>query len=248
MSTLTVDGVEYKRDKDGKYTRTEKDGDKTTTYTVTVNEEELKDDDTIKAMLAKEFHIDASKITLKDGKTATYTDGKTTVTIDYSNLKKNTLTINKSVDESMQTTVDTNDQAALNQAYENFWADILTKYNNRKPGEEIWVGDIQVKANKETKDKVITYLKTSVTHADMTTEQLIKALNDQKELAKKTKVTVNEGTRFEETLDNYYSGKENFSHAYTPKLDIIGYTKGDYIRHLDLASSAKLDLLPGRQV
>ena len=244
-TTLTVDGVEYTKGADGKYTRTEKVGNKTTTYTVTVNEEELKDDDTIKAMLAKEFHIDASKITLKDGKTATYTDGKTTVTIDYSNLKKNTLTINKSVDESMQTTVDTNDQAALNQAYENFWADILTKYNNRKPGEEIWVGDIQVKGNKETKDKVITYLKTSVTHADMTTEQLIKALNDQKELAKKTKVTVNEGTRFEETLDNYYSGKENFSHAYTPKLDIIGYTKGDYIRHLDLASSAKLDLLPG---
>ena len=96
-TTLTVDGVEYTKGADGKYTRTEKVGNKTTTYTVTVNEEELKDDDTIKAMLAKEFHIDASKITLKDGKTATYTDGKTTVTIDYSNLKKNTLTINKSV-------------------------------------------------------------------------------------------------------------------------------------------------------
>lgn len=244
-STLTVDGVEYKRDKDGKYTRTEKVGNKTTTYTVTVNEEELKDDDTIKAMLAKEFHIDASKITLKDGKTATYTDGKTTVTIDYSNLKKNTLTINKSVDESMQTTVDTNDQAALNQAYENFWADILTKYNNRKPGEEIWVGDIQVKGNKETKDKVITYLKTSVTHADMTTEQLIKALNDQKKLAQKTYVKVNEGNEYEETLKNYYSGKGDFYHTYAPYGGFFGTAKGDYIGHLDLASGAKLDLLPG---
>lgn len=244
-TTLTVDGVEYTKGADGKYTRTEKVGNKTTTYTVTVNEEELKDDDTIKAMLAKEFHIDASKITLKDGKTATYTDGKTTVTIDYSNLKKNTLTINKSVDESMQTTVDTNDQAALNQAYENFWADILTKYNNRKPGEEIWVGDIQVKANKETKDKVITYLKTSVTHADMTTEQLIAALNAQKELAKKTDVKVNEGTYYEETLKNYYSGKGDFEHAYTPWYDFFGITKGDDIGHLDLASGAKLDLLPG---
>ena len=244
-TTLTVDGVEYTKGADGKYTRTEKVGNKTTTYTVTVNEEELKDDDTIKAMLAKEFHIDASKITLKDGKTATYTDGKTTVTIDYSNLKKNTLTSNKSVDESMQTTVDTNDQAALNQAYENFWADILTKYNNRKPGEEIWVGDIQVKDNKETKDKVITYLKTSVTHADMTTEQLIKALNDQKNLAKKTDVKVNEGTYYEETLKNYYSGKGDFEHAYTPWYDFFGITKGDDIGHLDLASGAKLDLLPG---
>lgn len=244
-TTLTVDGVEYTKGADGKYTRTEKVGNKTTTYTVTVNEEELKDDDTIKAMLAKEFHIDASKITLKDGKTATYTDGKTTVTIDYSNLKKNTLTINKSVDESMQTTVDTNDQAALNQAYENFWADILTKYNNRKPGEEIWVGDIQVKANKETKDKVITYLKTSVTHADMTTEQLIKALNDQKKLAQKTCVKVNEGNEYEETLKNYYSGKGDFYHTYAPYGGFLGTAKGDYIGHLDLASGAKLDLLPG---
>ena len=244
-TTLTVDGVEYTKGADGKYTRTEKVGNKTTTYTVTVNEEELKDDDTIKAMLAKEFHIDASKITLKDGKTATYTDGKTTVTIDYSNLKKNTLTINKSVDESMQTTVDTNDQAALNQAYENFWADILTKYNNRKPGEEIWVGDIQVKANKETKDKVITYLKTSVTHADMTTEQLIKALNDQKKLAQKTYVKVNEGNEYEETLKNYDSGKGDFYHTYAPYGGFLGTAKGDYIGHLDLASGAKLDLLPG---
>lgn len=244
-TTLTVDGVEYTKGADGKYTRTEKVGNKTTTYTVTVNEEELKDDDTIKAMLAKEFHIDASKITLKDGKTATYTDGKTTVTIDYSNLKKNTLTINKSVDESMQTTVDTNDQDALNQAYENFWADILTKYNNRKPGEEIWVGDIQVKDNKETKDKVITYLKTSVTHADMTTEQLIKALNDQKKLAQKTYVKVNEGNEYEETLKNYYSGKGDFYHTYAPYGGFLGTAKGDYIGHLDLASGAKLDLLPG---
>lgn len=245
-STLTTaDGKVYTKVADNKYTLIEKDGNKTTTYTVTVNEEELKDDDTIKAMLAKEFHIDASKITLKDGKTATYTDGKTTVTIDYSNLKKNTLTINKSVDESMQTTVDTNDQAALNQAYENFWADILTKYNNRKPGEEIWVGDIQVKDNKETKDKVITYLKTSVTHADMTTEQLIKALNDQKKLAQKTYVKVNEGNEYEETLKNYYSGKGDFYHTYAPYGGFLGTAKGDYIGHLDLASGAKLDLLPG---
>ena len=245
-STLTTaDGKVYTKVADNKYTLIEKDGDKTTTYTVTVTEGELKDEDTIKAMLAKEFHIDASKITLKDGKTATYTDGKTTVTIDYSNLKKNTLTINKSVDESMQTTVDAKDQAALDAAYENFWKDILTKYDNRKPGEEIWVGNIQVKPDEETKDKVITYLKTSVTHADMTTEQLIKALNDQKNLAKKTDVKVNEGTYYEETLKNYYSGKGDFEHAYTPWYDFFGITKGDDIGHLDLASGAKLDLLPG---
>lgn len=246
-STLTVDGVEYKRDKDGKYTRTEKDGDKTTTYTVTLKEEELKDEAAIKAMLAKEFKIDEGKITLTgDGKTATYTDGKTTVTIDYSNLKKNTLTIDKSVDESMQTTVDAKDQAALDKAYEDFWDDILKKYENldKNKGEELWVGDIQVKG-KDSKEEVITYLKTSVTHADMTPEQLIKALNDQKKLAQNSTVKVNEGTYYEETLKNYYSGKGDFEHEYTPWYDYYGVTKGDYISHLDLASSAKLDLLPG---
>ena len=246
-STLTVDGVEYKRDKDGKYTRTEKDadGNKTTTYTVTVKEEELKDEAAIKAMLAKEFKIDEGKITLTgDGKTATYTDGKTTVTIDYSNLKKNTLTIDKSVDESMQTTVDAKDQAALDAAYDKFWDDILKKYEGLGKDEELWVGDIQVKG-KDSKEEVITYLKTSVTHADMTPEQLIKALNDQKKLAQNSTVKVNEGTYYEETLKNYYSGKGDFEHEYTPWYDYYGVTKGDYISHLDLASSAKLDLLPG---
>lgn len=243
-STLTVDGVEYTKGADGKYTRTEKVGNKTTTYTVTVTEGELKDEDTIKAMLAKEFKIDASKITLTDGTTATYTNGDTTVTIDYSNLKKNTLTINKSVDESMQTTVDAKDQDALNKAYEDFWTNILAKYNKLDKGEELWVGEIQVKGE-SSKDQVITYLKTSVTHADMTTEQLIKALNDQKKLAQKTDVKVNEGNEYEEELKNYYSGKGDFKHAYTPWDDFLGITKGDDIGHLDLASSAKLDLLPG---
>lgn len=246
-STLTVDGKVYTKGADGKYTLIEKDGDKTTTYTVTLKEEELKDDAAIKAMLAKEFKIDEGKITLTgDGKTATYTDGKTTVTIDYSNLKKNTLTIDKSVDESMQTTVDAKDQAALDKAYEDFWDDILKKYENldKNKGEELWVGDIQVKG-KDSKEEVITYLKTSVTHADMTPEQLIKALNAQKKLAQNSTVKVNEGTYYEETLKNYYSGKENVEHDYTPWYDFFGTTKGDYISHLDLASSAKLDLLPG---
>ena len=243
-TTLTVDGKVYTKGADGKYTRTEKDGDKTTTYTVTLKEEDLEDENAIKAMLAKEFGIDADKITLKDGTTATYTDGKTTVTIDYSNLKKNTLTIDKSVDESMQTTVDAKDQAALNKAYEDFWADILAKYDNLGKDEELWVGDIKV-TGKDSKDQVITYLKTSVTHADMTPEQLIKALNDQKKLAQNTTVKVNEGTYYEETLKNYYSGKGDFEHEYTPWYDFFGTTKGDYISHLDLASSAKLDLLPG---
>ena len=250
-STLTVGDKVYNKGADGKYTRTEKDSDNktTTTYTVTLTDEKLTDENTIKNMLATEFGIAVDGIKLNDdGTTATYTDtdGKTTVTIDYSHLKKTTLTIDKSVDESVQKTVDTRDETALDKAYEELWDDIQKKrVVALSKDEQLWVGHIQV-TKTTVKEEIITYLKTAVTQADMTTDQIIDALNAQKELAKKTKVTVNEGTRFEETLDNYYSGKENFSHAYTPKLDIIGYTKGDYIRHLDLASDAQLNLLPGK--
>lgn len=247
-TTLTVDGVEYTKGADGKYTRTEKDSDNktTTTYTVTLTEGEP-DKETIKSMLAKQFSIAADGITLNDdGTTATYTDtdGKSTVTIDYSKLKKTTLTIDKSVDESVQKTVDTRDEDALNKAYEELWDDIDKKRAALGKDEVLWVGKIKV-TETTTKEEIITYLKTAVTQADMTTDQIIDALNAQKELAQKTKVTVNEGTRFKENLDNYYSGDEDREHAYTPWYDFLGLTKGDYIRHLDLASSAKLDLLPG---
>lgn len=245
-SILTVDGKEYTKGADGKYTRTEKDSDNktTTTYTVTLTDEELTDETTITNMLAKEFGINASGITLNKGsKTATYTDGETTVTIDYSNLKKTTLTIDKSVDESVQKTVDTRVEGALDSAYEEFWADIQKKRKALKEDERLWVGHIQV-TETTIKEEIITYLKTAVTQADMTTDQIIDALNAQKELAKKTKVKVNEGNRFEETLDNYYSGEEDVNHKYTTWYN-SWKSKGDYIRHLDLASGAKLDLLPG---
>ena len=248
-TTLTVDGVEYTKGADGKYTRTEKDSDNktTTTYTVTMTDEKLTDENTIKNMLATEFGIAVDGIKLNDdGTTATYTDtdGKTTVTIDYSHLKKTTLTIDKSVDESVQKTVDTRVEGALDSAYEEFWADIQKKRKALKEDERLWVGHIQV-TETTIKEEIITYLKTAVTQADMTTDQIIDALNAQKELAQKTKVTVNEGTYYEETLKNYYSGKGDFEHAYTPWYDFFGITKGDDIGHLDLASGAKLDLLPG---
>ena len=250
-SILTVDGKEYTKGADGKYTRTEKDSDNktTTTYTVTLTDEKLTDENTIKNMLAKQFSIAADGITLNDdGTTATYTDtdGKSTVTIDYSKLKKTTLTIDKSVDESVQKTVDTRVEGALDSAYEEFWADIQKKRDVAlSKGEQLWVGHIQV-TETTIKEEIITYLKTAVTQADMTTDQIIDALNAQKELAQKTKVTVNEGNRFEETLDNYYSGKGDFYHTYAPYGGFLGTAKGDYIRHLDLASDAQLNLLPGK--
>lgn len=248
-STLTVGDKVYNKGADGKYTRTEKDSDNktTTTYTVTLTDEKLTDENTIKNMLATEFGIAVDGIKLNDdGTTATYTDtdGKTTVTIDYSHLKKTTLTIDKSVDESVQKTVDTRDETALDKAYEELWDDIQKKRDVAlSKGEQLWVGHIQV-TKTTTREEIITYLKTAVTQADMTTDQIIAALNAQKELAQTTKVKVNEGNRFEETLDNYYSGEEDVNHKYTTWYN-SWKSKGDYIRHLDLASGAKLDLLPG---
>ena len=242
-NTLTYDGKTYTKDEKGNFTRTD-ENDKNVTYTVTGQEEDDLSPEEAKEMLAKEFKVETSAIEL-NGTTATFTKDGAPVTVDCTNLKKRTLTIERSEAASVQKTVVVTDEATLNAAYEELWDEIKKKKDELGEDKTLFVGDIEVKDTGETvKKQVITYLKTAVTHADMTPEQLIAALNDQKELAKKTKVKVNEGTRFEETLDNYYSGKENFSHAYTPKLDIIGYTKGDYISHLDLASAAKLDLLP----
>lgn len=172
-STLTVGDKVYNKGADGKYTRTEKDSDNktTTTYTVTLTDEKLTDENTIKNMLATEFGIAVDGIKLNDdGTTATYTDtdGKTTVTIDYSHLKKTTLTIDKSVDESVQKTVDTRDETALDKAYEELWDDIQKKRDVAlSKGEQLWVGHIQV-TETTVKEDIITYLKTAVTHADMT--------------------------------------------------------------------------------
>ena len=248
-NTLTYDGKTYTKDEKGNFTRTD-ENNKKVTYTATEQEEDVLSPEDAKKMLAKRFEVEADDITLNvnaDHTTATFTKDGAPVTVDCTNLKKRTLKIERSEAASVQKTVVATDEKTLEDAYDDLWAEIVAKKNELGKDKALFVGDIEVKDTGETvKTQVIEYIKQHVTHADMTPEQLIAALNAQKELAKKTKVTVNEGTRFEETLDNYYSGKENFSHAYTPKLDIIGYTKGDYIRHLDLASDAQLNLLPGK--
>ena len=248
-STLKIKGGEtytgLKQNSDGTYTATQKDGDKTITYTFTLGEVKDLDEPTIKAMLAKEFNISANAITLEGGK-ATYKDGETTVTIDYSNLSKKTLKIDKSVSVAVSVTDTIKTDQDLKAAQERLYQELKQKVESIKlqPGEELWIGDLQITNIKTQKEEIIKHFTTAVSHENMSQQALIAALNAQAEEAKTTKVTVNKGTDYEETLNNYYSGDKKFEHS--PK-DPPWYRepgKGDNITHLDLASGAKMDKLP----
>lgn len=254
-TTLKIkDGDTYKdlkQNADGTYTATKEEDGKTVTYTFTLEEKTDLDEPTIKAMLAKEFNVSVDAIELKDGK-ATYKDGETTVTIDYSNLSKKTLKIDKSVSDavSVTETIKDGDKAALEAAQEKLYQELKKKVDSIKlqPGETLWIGDLEIKDIDKQKTEIIKHFTTAVSHENMSKEALIAALNAQAEVAKKTPVIVNQGTKYEETLNNYYSGDKNLQHhPKEPPTDWYGNPepvgKGDHITHLDLASGAKMDKL-----
>lgn len=250
-TTLKIKGGDtytgLKKNSDGTYTATQKDGDKTITYTFTLGVETDLDDDTIKAMLAKEFQVSVDAIELKDGH-ATYKDGETTVTIDYRNLSKKTLRIDKSVSEavSVTDTIKDGDKAALEAAQERLYQELKKKVESIKlqKGEELWIGDLQIIDIENQKQEIIKKFTTAVSHENMSQQALIAALNAQADEAKNQTVVVNKGTKYEETLKNYYSGDENLKHNPKKPPLILTPGKGDNITHLDLASGAKMDKLP----
>ena len=220
--TLTVGKDTYtglKQNPDGTYTATKEDGDKTITYTFTLGEEKDLDEPTIKAMLAAKFPESNGQITLDTtAKTATYKVGETTVTIDYSNLSKKTLKIDKSVSEavSVTETIKDGDKAALEAAQEKLYQELKKKVESihLKDGEELWIGDLQITDIDKQKTEIIKHFTTAVSHENMSQQALIAALNAQADEAKNQTVVVNKGTKYEEKLDNYYSGKkENFEHT-----------------------------------
>lgn len=250
-TTLKIkDGDTYKdlkKNADGTYTATKEEDGKAITYTFTLGVDKSLDGDTIKAMLAKEFNVSVDAIELKDGK-ATYKDGETTVTIDYSNLSKKTLKIDKSVSEAVSVTDTIKTDQDLKDAQERLYQELKKKVESihLNEGEELWIGDLHIKDIKTQKEEIIEHFTTAVSHENMSQQALIAALNAQAEESKTTKVTVNKGTKYEETLNNYYSGDKKFEHS--PK-DPPWYRepgKGDNITHLDLASGAKMDKLPGK--
>lgn len=202
-STLTYGDDVYKM-KDGKFTRTAIEDGKTVTYTATEQTQtnEKLTDDEAKAMLAKRFEVKADDIKL-NGNTATFTKDGAPVTVDCTNLKKRTLKIERSEDASWQK-VATND-AELAAAYEELWNEIENKKSKLGKGETLYVGDLQI-TEKTIKQDVIEYIEKYVTQADMSPEQLKAALKAQAEAAQKQMVKVNEGTKYEDTLPNYYAG------------------------------------------
>ena len=204
-NTLTYDGQTYTKDEKGNFTRTD-ENDKNVTYTATEQEEDVLSPEDAKAMLAKEFEVETSAIEL-NGTTATFTKNGSTVTVDCANLKKRTLKIERSEAASVQKTVVVTDEATLQKAYDDLWDEIVAKKKGLGKDETLFVGDIEVKDTGETvKTQVIEYIKKYVTQADMTPEQLKAALKAQAEAAKTHMVTVNAGTKYEETLPNYYAG------------------------------------------
>lgn len=253
-STLKIKGGDtytgLKQNSDGTYTATQKDGDKTITYTFTLGEVKDLDEPTIKAMLAKEFQVSVDAIELKDGH-ATYKDGETTVTIDYRNLSKKTLKIDKSVSEavSVTDTIKDGDKAALEAAQDRLYEALKEKVKSIKlqEGEELWIGDLQITDIDKQKTEIIKHFTTAVSHENMSQQALIAALNAQADEAKLKKVTVNEGTKYQEELPNYYSGeKKNFEHKPAKPPKYRDLAERDDIRHLDLASGAKMDKLPDK--
>lgn len=273
-STLTYGDDVYEM-KGGKFTRTAIEDGKTVTYTATEQTQtnEKLTDDEAKAMLAKRFKVDASAITLNaDRTTATFTKDGAPVTVDCTNLKKRTLKIERSEDASWQK-VATN-EAELAAAYEELWAEIEAKKAGLKDGETLYVGDLQI-TEKTIKKDVIEYIEKYVTQADMTPEQLKAALKAQAEAAKTHMVKVNEGTKYEDTLPNYYAGDKADTYYktedgqrlewYQVEKDKNGYyylqwnggfdwekvyvekveVKPTNIKHLDLASGAQLEKQDG---
>lgn len=253
----TKDGQIYKNLKqnaDGTYTATKEENGKTVTYTFTLGEDKSLDDDTIKAMLAKEFPESNGQITLDTTtNTATYkkADGST-VTIDYSNLSKKTLKIDKSVSDAVSVTETIKTDADLKEAQEKLYQELKKKVESiqLKDGEELWIGDLKITDIGTQKEEIIKHFTTAVSHENMSKEALIKALNAQADEAKTTKVTVNKGTDYEETLDNYYSGESLKHNPKDPPTHWNGKPKKleerDDITHLDLASGAKMNKLPDK--
>ena len=246
-----------------------------TTYTFTKQAGAPLTPEEIQTALAGQYSVSADSIRLNaDGKTATFTKGDETITVDYSTLSE-TLTVRKDVHTSSSVTDIIKDNKDLEKAYDELWKQIQEIQSKLLPGEELWIGNLEV-TDKTEKTDIIKYFTTAISPENMSKDELIKALQEQERIAKNSTYVANAGSKYEETKKNYYSGETETKYYYQPwggsKIEVTPagqpgwyyYTndKGEKeyvswwdverqdtrndIGHLDLASGSKLDLLPDK--
>lgn len=228
--TITVDGTTYtisQKNADSYTCDVIGENNQKTTYTFTEKDDATSlTDSQVRELLVKKLKIDFPDITANDinlntdGKTASYTKGGTTVTIDYSKLGKE-LEVKKDVHHSSSTTVTTKDgenadakfKEACNQLLEDIKTNILPRLDKEK-GEELWIGNTHVTKDTTLTTDIMEYFTKAISSADMSHDEIIKALEDQARVARETDVKVNEGKKdkwghnLEETLKNYYDGEK----------------------------------------
>lgn len=214
--TITVDGKTYDKvtkTNDG-YTCTveDKNGVKTT-YTFTKQAGAPLTPEEIQTALAGQYSVSADSIRLNaDGKTATFTKGDETITVDYSTLSE-TLTVRKDVHTSSSVTDIIKDNKDLEKAYDELWKQIQEIQSKLLPGEELWIGKTKIDSTTQKED-IIKYFTKAISPENMSKDELIKALQEQERIAKSSTYVANKGSDYEETKKNYYSGEktDEFKH------------------------------------
>lgn len=217
--TITVDGKTYDnvtKTNDG-YTCTveDKNGVKTT-YTFTKQAGAPLTPDEIQTALAGQYSVSADSIRLNaDGKTATFTKGDETITVDYSTLSE-TLTVRKDVHTSSSVTDIIKDNKDLEKAYDELWKQIQEIQSKLQPGEELWIGKTKIDSTTQKED-IIKYFTKAISPENMSKDELIKALQEQERIAKSSTYVANKGSDYEETKKNYYSGEKTDEFKYFSK-------------------------------
>lgn len=217
--TITVDGKTYDnvtKTNDG-YTCTveDKNGVKTT-YTFTKQAGAPLTPDEIQTALAGQYSVSADSIRLNaDGKTATFTKGDETITVDYSTLSE-TLTVRKDVHTSSSVTGIIKDDKDLEKAYDELWKQIQEIQSKLQPGEELRIGETKIDSTTKKED-IIKYFTKAISPDDMSKDELIKALQEQERIAKSSTYVANKGSDYEETKKNYYSGEKTDEFKYFSK-------------------------------
>lgn len=217
--TITVDGNIYRNvtKTDDGYTCTveDKNGVKTT-YTFTKKAGAPLTPEEIQTALAGQYSVSADSIRLNaDGKTATFTKGDETITVDYSTLSE-TLTVRKDVHTSSSVTGIIKDDKDLEKAYDELWKQIQEIQSKLQPGEELRIGETKIDSTTKKED-IIKYFTKAISPDDMSKDELIKALQEQERIAKNSTYVANKGSDYEETKKNYYSGEKTDEFKYFSK-------------------------------